>query len=1265
MLEAKNITKTYSGALTVALGGKEPINLSFSERGFVLLLGESGSGKSTLLNVLSGADAATTGEVSYNGVILDTLDKRTEFAGRHCASLYQGVNLVSYLTAYENVLSPLLIDPRRVPHKSFFNEKEKLAAETNLGVLGLLAKKNEFPTTLSGGEKQRVAFARALIKKPQILFADEPTGKLDGANSERIFREIKSYSETGLAIVVTHDIVLAEKYADRIIVIRGGQIVSDRSKNPQYKEFELQNNELLLTSGVALNGAIAKVINENKGCPVAVIDAERFVDTCTVAEPETNLFTFIGGAEEGKREYFISAEESAEFEKTASAMSGEESDPSYCLSPERRQESADESEEIALSDSEFGIAGFGSGFYGKSTPTSAAGKPLSAKTSMFFAVKHLLDSKPQFALSIIASALAIALVGLVLILLFSTPEGSEKRNFASETHSAISVYGSAANAVPSIKLYPSLSDYTVISDETAAAFEEEFGSEHIDLYRLSSMSLPPTLSTGIFEIFGIYELESERDFAAFDMSLMHDFNDVPNVLFPLHLDYNVLAHEIYKEFPSAESAILCEVLKNYADWKENDANLLPYSTDLLSPEIIKEAEGIVFFDGLTTYGQFFERQKRLDEALAFEQYGMSLRRILSTHSFEAPLAMPLTSLSRIYPDNSVLYALSEEFPDAVLQDFLLYIDFNEDHPNTFSDEEAYSYLINTYDPDHYLSTLFGNIHSFKEAFANLERLATQGASFFDEQRLLSLLKSYVPRVFPSTKIEEATTLNQAIDFLFDSKYFRNTSFVTGFSAIKKLFGIKDNFALLALLQSWSEENKTITFKNTFAQATAPDGKHEVMVTDLLMFTVAKNISGYLNTYFGIEIPTEKRELREFLNSGYEGVFAEYFNVGETLIGGSVRISGIIETGYKQKQFDLLWDSGFFADGEMNFSTLAANDENNTFIENVMNVFPMLYSSKGYSETALTDSFLKKVAGFEVCDVRASDSYFLAALETEGRIIYSKYTDSSEAYTEGDERKLAYNDEIIVSEYIYYSVFKKEFDPLGEIRYFDGKKVVGIAVADDTSPYNFMRPAGVIIAPRIWLYEHAEASARIGMRFKLEGKTDSVRLYDFVTDNGLTVVTPLTAVFRTAEPMFDIIQRVAVIILVLTVLMTAAFVVLLVLNYYKKDKTNFAVFRSFGANNSVVIRISLVKVLILGLCSAALSLIILEALFAIFERILILNLIESASEYAFLLESITVFYQTLPPYLIAPLGAFAVAIVTTIISTVSFNTKSVRELLQDK
>ena len=198
------------------------ITMSIPKAKFFALCGPSGSGKTTLLNIIGGIDKPTSGKIFVAGEDLTTKDEDflSEFRCNNIGFVFQAYNLVSTLTMAENVAFPM--EWTRKPEE----EIEKRVSEL-LETVGLQNRANHFPSQLSGGEQQRVAFARALANDPQLILADEPTGNLDTKNAQKIIQVLQILKERGKTVIVsTHDMQITQ-LADQILYLKEGKLASE------------------------------------------------------------------------------------------------------------------------------------------------------------------------------------------------------------------------------------------------------------------------------------------------------------------------------------------------------------------------------------------------------------------------------------------------------------------------------------------------------------------------------------------------------------------------------------------------------------------------------------------------------------------------------------------------------------------------------------------------------------------------------------------------------------------------------------------------------------------------------------------------------------------------------------------------------------------------------------------------------------------------------------------------------------------------------
>ena len=219
LLEVKEISKTYGTGETAVHALKEA-TFCVPKGEFVAVVGESGSGKSTLLNIIGALDTPTSGKVFIDGKDIFSIKERslTVFRRRSIGFIFQSFNLIPELTVEQNMIFPVLLDYQK-PNRKYLEEL--------LAVLGLKDRRNHLPGQLSGGQQQRVAIGRALITRPALILADEPTGNLDSQNTSEVIAMLKEasrmYEQT--IMMITHSQSIAQT-ADRILSVSDG-VVTD------------------------------------------------------------------------------------------------------------------------------------------------------------------------------------------------------------------------------------------------------------------------------------------------------------------------------------------------------------------------------------------------------------------------------------------------------------------------------------------------------------------------------------------------------------------------------------------------------------------------------------------------------------------------------------------------------------------------------------------------------------------------------------------------------------------------------------------------------------------------------------------------------------------------------------------------------------------------------------------------------------------------------------------------------------------------------
>ena len=261
MLEIKGLTKIYRSKTGEEVRALDRVDIAFPETGMVFILGKSGSGKSTLLNIMGGLDSYDSGEFIIKG------KSSRDFAGSDFDAyrntfigfIFQEYNVLDDFTVGANIGLALELQGKKASPEAIGGILEQV---------GLTSFAKRKPNELSGGQKQRVAIARALVKDPQIIMADEPTGALDSATGKQIFDALKLLSKNKLVLVVSHDRDFAERYADRIVELSDGRIVSDVTKHEHESERvsagieRIGGSILRIKAGYTLTAEDVRMIND-------------------------------------------------------------------------------------------------------------------------------------------------------------------------------------------------------------------------------------------------------------------------------------------------------------------------------------------------------------------------------------------------------------------------------------------------------------------------------------------------------------------------------------------------------------------------------------------------------------------------------------------------------------------------------------------------------------------------------------------------------------------------------------------------------------------------------------------------------------------------------------------------------------------------------------------------------------------------------------------------------------------------------------------
>lgn len=240
ILELNNVRKVYKtkNVETVAL---KDVNFSVEKNEFIAIMGESGSGKTTLLNVISTLDKQTNGKVVLNGKDISTLKESevAKFRREKLGFVFQDFNLLDIFSNKDNIFLPMVLSDYKP------KEMEKRLSEIQ-GLLGIESFVGKYPYEVSGGQKQRIAIARALITKPDLILADEPTGALDSKSSDMILDLFTKINKLGQTILMVTHSVKAASFSNRVIFIKDGVVFHEIYKgNSDNNEFMQRINESL------------------------------------------------------------------------------------------------------------------------------------------------------------------------------------------------------------------------------------------------------------------------------------------------------------------------------------------------------------------------------------------------------------------------------------------------------------------------------------------------------------------------------------------------------------------------------------------------------------------------------------------------------------------------------------------------------------------------------------------------------------------------------------------------------------------------------------------------------------------------------------------------------------------------------------------------------------------------------------------------------------------------------------------------------------
>ena len=282
MIKIINVSKVY-GSQNNSQTAIDNLSLTLPSKGMIFVIGESGSGKSTLLNLIGGLDSITSGDIVIDGNNLTDLDdaELVNYRSSYIGFVFQDYSLIQDMNIYNNIKLSLDI----------IGEKDSSKVDSVLKSVNLDKFKTRHPNQLSGGQCQRAAIARAIVKNPKLILCDEPTGNLDSDNSKQVLDILKQLSQDRLIIVVSHNIYDARHYADRIIELKDGKVKSDL-ENDLNRRFLIENNVLYIDNVSKLEKEEIERINANLGSIKAIQPIKRLTKTAEVDEKE-HKFDFV------------------------------------------------------------------------------------------------------------------------------------------------------------------------------------------------------------------------------------------------------------------------------------------------------------------------------------------------------------------------------------------------------------------------------------------------------------------------------------------------------------------------------------------------------------------------------------------------------------------------------------------------------------------------------------------------------------------------------------------------------------------------------------------------------------------------------------------------------------------------------------------------------------------------------------------------------------------------------------------------------------
>ncbi|MDR0855320.1 MAG: ATP-binding cassette domain-containing protein, partial [Christensenellaceae bacterium] len=1092
MLRAERLIKKYDDGTEEVLSS---VSFTLPDTGLVFILGKSGSGKSTLVNILAGLDSPNSGAVYLNGSEIGKELTREEYR-RNCVSfVFQEICLNKSLNAVENVNSSLRI----------INESDLSAAKNALKDVGLAGKERRKSRALSGGEAQRTAVARALIKKPEVVFADEPTGQLDENNGRAIFKELQFAAQNTLIVVITHDRASAEEFADRIIEIEDGKIVSDKVRNPRgVAPVTLDNGkkEIIIENGCVLTQEDLDILNSHPEYTLIVSENAAFINY------ESPKFT-------------------APLRLSASALASEYG---YTLA-------------------EGVIAGANARACNKAAEKS--GERLSTKNAIYFAGRNFLSSWVRVTAAILIISLIASIAGLGICVIAYDKYGAQAQAFKDKHETEAVLYQGESDGnvtIKSAKTFPTAVAANLKSDSSNFSVQR--------LYSAYGFVIPSVDALGESTTSAVVE---NTPFSSF-----------------ISADTPFAATGVYETTYADMQAHFGYPFKN--EKYRGVSNPFVILFDTYYEKALDSARALYDGGGILAPA---ENEDLPDLIVRFLQHPVS-DGFFTTEQKEA--------LSNDFVRRAVYAKIQERIeydgkPWRTSFDIL----FNELIATDFSDlaKFASSSLAPSAKETELIHSIFKDHGTLEEIFSDRrERLtAVTFRSYFPQ--------SGAPQT-PAALGEQFP--NSAAVGLY---YAANGGDVTMLDASGFPYVLNgDGTPIIDLRADGMPETE-------IGRALPA-----VVVTDFMVFAATKLLSDYIETHeTGIEfaLPKTRNELKEFLNSGFEGALAATFNIlNERYPIADFRIAGIVETGYAEKYLDVLLGGG-------------TAKEQLDFAYNVENYYLALFAATDFHKFCYTNNVITDGEHYTSVSSEQLASYLSESPDTVKYAAGINYTYVTDALADK---------EAVVTQLYYLRKFGTEFDPLLPPQTTaDGIRVVAVIV----SPNNYFDEKDGIIFSDGYFARFAQSVnyfAGLAVQFNSDSSID--RLFELVKNNNLYYRSSYSPLLNDAAEVIDTMREIFTpllfVLMFALIVATATFVAASVV----RNKREIGVERALGLNKSGVIRVhSFVPfVIAVGamLASAAFTFMNLEVTNTILH-----NTIPGLKSAAF--ENIEIIYFTALPFII--------------------------------